>query len=207
MKKILLILLFIIPAGLYAQQAEVQQAFEDFKAAMMNANSDEVLKMASSSSLDYYNNMLDRILYADSATVAKLPLIQKIGVLGTRARVPVDTLIGMSGKDFLQFSLNSSKQNAQQMQMLSIGEVMKVDDNIAQGQLSANGQALPMSVNFIDEGGAWKIDMESLENMSEGQLQMMMSQSGMDFNQFLKFALSQQGITVDNSIWQPMAER
>ena len=36
MKKILLILLFIIPAGLYAQQAEVQQAFEDFKAAMMN---------------------------------------------------------------------------------------------------------------------------------------------------------------------------
>jgi len=207
MKKLLTILILLVPAITFAQEEDVKNTFEAFKTAMSNGNSDEVLKLASTSSVDYYDNMLDMILYGDSAEVAKLPLVQRIGVLGSRARIPKDTLMDMEGKDFLQYSMDANKQNAQQIQMLGIGDVLVGDDNTASGQVTMNGQALPMSISFVEEGGDWKIDMSSLENMGEGQLQNMMSQSNMDFNQFLKMALSQQGITADDSIWQPLAER
>lgn len=207
MKKLIIMAVFFFPAALFAQEEEVKNTFEEFKTAMTGGNSGDVLALASSSSVAYYDELLDMILYADSSKVAKLPLIQRIGVLGTRARVPVDTLIGMEGQDFLQYSMNANGNNAQQMQMLGIGDVLVNEDNTASGQVTANGQPLPMSITFVEEGGEWKIDMSSLERMGEGQLQQMMSQSGMDFNQFLKMALAQQGITVDDSIWHPLAER
>ncbi|MCA6073801.1 hypothetical protein [Fulvivirga sedimenti] len=207
MKKLVLSLLFLFPAVLFAQEEEVKATFDSFKAAMVEGNTDAVLALTSASSMEYYSNMLDMVLYADSAKVAALPLIQKIGVLGTRVRIPKEDLIGMDGESFFRYNIDNNKQNSQQIQMLGIGDVMSVDDNTAQGQVTANGQALPMSINFVQEGSDWKIDMSSLENMSEGQLNQIIQQSGMDFNQFLKMAMAQQGMEVDDSIWQPLAEK
>ncbi len=207
MKKLVLSLLLLFPAVLFAQEEEVKATFESFKAAMVDGDTDAVLGLTSSSSMDYYTNMLDLVLYADSAKVAGLPLIQKIGVLGTRVRIPKEDLMGMDGEAFFRYNIDNNKQNAQQIQMLGIGDVMAVDDNTAQGQVTANGQALPMSINFIQESSGWKIDMASLENMSEGQLTQIIQQSGMDFNQFIKMAMAQQGMEVDDTIWQPMAEK
>ncbi len=207
MKKLVLSLLLLFPAVLFAQEEEVKATFESFKAAMVDGDTDAVLGLTSSSSMAYYTNMLGLVLYADSAKVAGLPLIQKIGVLGTRVRIPKEDLMGMDGEAFFRYNIDNNKQNAQQIQMLGIGDVMAVDDNTAQGQVTANGQALPMSINFIQESSGWKIDMASLENMSEGQLTQIIQQSGMDFNQFIKMAMAQQGMEVDDTIWQPMAEK
>ena len=207
MKKVIIIAMLLFPAALFAQEEDVRNTFEEFKSAMIGGNSGDVLALASSSSVDYYDNMLDMILYADSSKVAKLSLVQRLAVLGTRARVPVDTLIDMNGQEFFQFSMDAGGSNAEGLKILGIGDVLVNDDNTASGQVTANSQPLPMSITFVEEGGEWKIDMASLERMSEGQLQQMMTQSGMDFNQFLKMAMAQQGITVDDSIWHPLAER
>ena len=67
MKKVIIIAILLFPAALFAQEEEVKNTFEEFKSAMTGGNSGDVLALASSSSVEYYDDLLDLILYADSS--------------------------------------------------------------------------------------------------------------------------------------------
>ena len=209
MNNLLTGILILISLTTFAQSdAElVRKTFSNYKKFILEGKGVEAAKWVDNKTISFYDKMLNMSLYADSASVQDLGIIDKLTVLSVRHRVPVEELLPMNGRDFFAYAIDHGMVGKNSVMTIEIGEV-KVEGNFANGQMVSNGQKSPLYFQFNKEEGEWKLDITSLFPASNAGLKQMIESEEMTDNEFIFQTLEMlTGKTVSESIWQPLKKR
>ena len=187
-----------------ADEADVRKSFTGYKSSIMNGQGEEALGWVDSNTLEYYSNMLELSISADSATVNNLDLMDKLMVLTVRHRVPKEKVFSMSGNTFLIYAIDEGMVGKNSVMTLEIGEI-SVNGNSAQGQVVNNGIAAPLYFEFNKESDGWKIDITSIFGPSSAALKEAIKNFGQTENEFIFQTLEMlTGKPLDQKIWHPL---
>lgn len=184
-------------------QKLVQKAFELYKAALHDENGEEAIKYLDKTTLDYYTTILELSKNADSLTVEKQTILDKLMIFSVRHRVPKEELLKFDGRSFLVYSIKTGMIGKSSIANASIGKVQVKKGITAEGQFLVYGEKTPFKFLFNKEDGVWKIDITSLFPVSNKQFQKMADESGKGLNEYL-FSLLEMltNKKPDNGIWE-----
>lgn len=189
----------------FAQKSEeklVRKAFDNYKTAVLNKQGEQAVNYVSAKTIDYYSNMLELVKTADSTTIDRLQLMDKLMVLTVRLRIPKEEILKFDGKSFLEYGISNGMIG--NIANFSIGDV-KITGDTAKGQFMVGKEKAPFYYDFYKENGQWKIDLTSILAISETAFSAMIQESGQTENEILLLLLEKiAGAKPDNTMWQPI---
>lgn len=186
------------------EENQVRHAFDKYKKAILNDRGAEAVACVDSSTILYYNRMLDLARHADSATIENAGLFDKFMVLAIRQRTSREEIMRLDGRGLLQFAIESGMVGKNSVAGNSIGAV-EIDRHFAKGQLVTNGETTDVYFDFNKENGQWKIDITSVFEISEKVIREMYLQSGQSENEYLISLLEMvSGSKAGPEIWLPV---
>lgn len=208
MRRIVLSLAFILICyGGYSQEeGQVQECFENYKAAILDSDGKEALKWVNAKTLTYYSDILAKSLSADSAEVEEMTVVDKVTVLRIRMALTAEEIKKMNGEKFFLYAIEHGYVGKTSVERVDIGEI-EVKGSQATGTLVSRGKASPFSFVFDKENGAWKIDLTSLFPLSNQGVNMMIENGGYEEQEFILRilgSLSEEGQTPGLHLWQPL---
>ncbi len=186
-----------------SDEKEVNACFESYKSAILEDRGEDAVNVVSSNTIDYYKKMLDISLYADSAEVAGLNVIDKMTVISVRHRVPPTEIEGMDGRSFFVYAIKNGMVGKNSVMNVEIGEI-KVREGFATGQMVNNGQETPIAFSFYNEDG-WKIDLSSIFPSTNAGLEQYLTELEITDTEWILQAMEMlTGTPPGDDIWQPM---
>lgn len=185
------------------EQDLVHAAFEGYKAAILEDDGNEAVQFLDSKTIQYYSELLEIILNADSAKISSLNIMDKLQTLTVRALVDKEKLRSFDGKQLLAHTIEIG------MTSKSIGgsqlENIVIDKDFAKGQFSASKEEAPIYFSFHKEEGDWKLDLTSIFHLSTTVFHQMIKESGQNENEFILSILKPLvGNTPKNDLWNPI---
>jgi hypothetical protein len=159
-------LLFLLVSSIsaYTQKSEVKAvtaSFDNYKQAILNDKGEEAVQYVDSRTINYYGDVLEKVRSADSATVNRLDLLDKVMVFSVRHRATKEDILSFDGKGLLVYAIKSGMVGKNSVVNSSIGDVT-VEGTFAKGQYVSNGQKAPFNFDFYKEDNAWKVDLTSI---------------------------------------------
>ena len=220
--KILFLLFISISGGQFLQAQSVEQsgkpsdkpqgkdarkvaaAFKEYQSAILNDQAFKAIQVVDQRTHDYYQNMLGTILSADSLAVEALPLLDRMTVLMTRYRVPLDTLLRINGDGLFLYAIRNGMVVKSGVMNLSCGPVTVTGD-FASAQMLVNQELTPLEFHFYRENKQWRINLPSVFSVAQSGLQGLIASEGITENQFIQGILTTipGQITIPQA-WQPL---
>lgn len=205
--RITFLALFLIPTLVTAQQTEeqlVKKTFETYKSAILNDKGEEAVEQVDAKTINYYGDILDKVKTADSLTVDKFTLMDKLMVLIIRHRISKDEILTTNGKQLLVTAIKMGMVGKSSVMNNEVG-VVKVNGNFATGELLVQGQKTPLAFEFNKENGAWKLDLTAVFPAGEAAFRQMVKQSGEPENAYLLSLIElTSGKEPGAEVWVPM---
>ena len=201
-----LVLLMGMGSPLAAQDASaVAEAFETYRTAILASDGEAALGVVDAASVAYYGAMLDLALDADSARVARLPLLDEVMVIALRVRVPADTLRQMDGRSALAYGVAQGWIGRESVEQTRIGHVTVTGDS-AWAEVRSGGQVVPkLRFSFSREADGWRFSLGALQALMSDHLTLWAKQSGMTDAELVRamlLSVSEKPITPD--AWSPV---
>jgi hypothetical protein len=211
MKKLLLTLfigLFFIQVNAQEKAKKaVRNCFTNYKEAILNDKGQEAVEHLSVKTINYYNNILDLSLHADSNKMEELRLMDKFMVLALRHRTPIDKLRSFDGRKTLIFAIEKGMIGKNSVARNEIGEV-SIDKNKAEAQAIINNQPTPIQFVFYKENDDWKLDLTSIFSISSKGFEQLIKSQDKSENEYLLYLLElTTSIKVSNDIWKPIGDK
>lgn len=208
MRSILILFIFLVTIMSTEAQtndiADIKKIFEQYKSAILNDKAEVALNSIDNRSIDYYKGILSEVKKADSNKISTMSLMDKITVLGIRARATKQEIINMKGSDAFLFAIRNGMVGKSSVVNNSVGEIT-VDNNFAKGELLVKGNKTPIYFHFYKESEGWKLNLTELFSLGNSSLKQMFQESGKSENEYLLEILSLlSGKTLGYEIWQPV---
>lgn len=202
-----IVVLLLITSFCFAQtasQTAVVQAFENYKASILEDRGEEAVKYVDSKTIQYYGDILELVKTADSAKVSSLSLLDKLMVFSIRHRTTRENILSFDGKKLFVYAIKSGMVGKSSVASNSLGEVV-VDNNFAKAQFISNGKVASFYIHFYKEELQWKMDLTSIFDISNTAFTKVFEQTGQSQNEYL-FSLLEMitGKKVGAEIWQPV---
>jgi hypothetical protein len=201
-------LLFLLVSSIsaYTQKSEVKAvtaSFDNYKQAILNDKGEEAVQYVDSRTINYYGDVLEKVRSADSATVNRLDLLDKVMVFSVRHRATKEDILSFDGKGLLVYAIKSGMVGKNSVVNSSIGDVT-VEGTFAKGQYVSNGQKAPFNFDFYKEDNAWKVDLTSIFPTTNIVFRKLVEESGQTENEFLFSILERlTGRRPGDEIWIP----
>jgi hypothetical protein len=207
-KMFLVGMLFIAQQPCAAQSKKdiklVKRAFANYKKALGQGNGVEAAKGVDRNTLSYYNNLLKRSIYADSAEVQNLDFIDKLMVLTVRHKIPAGEIFQLERRDFFTYAVEKGIVAKTLAAGAEIGKVY-IDGNAAKGQLVSLGEVSPLYFYFNKEAGTWKLDLTPLFPLINKGFKEMLVQNGTTESEYIFTALQNlTGKPASREIWNAL---
>ena len=194
-------------SSLTSNEKLVRQAFENYKTAILNDRGEEAVSYVDSRTIEYYTDILDKTIYADSLTTSDLSLLDKLMVLSIRQRTASDKILSFDGKSLLVYAIKEGMVGKNSVANNEIGDI-EIVDAFAKGQLLHLGNPAPMYFHFYKEAGFWKTDLTALFPMATVAFDQMVKESEMEENEYLLMLLEMvSGETPKPNIWNAIKDR
>lgn len=208
-RTLLLLLVLAFTTLAHAQKKEeklVRKAFDAYKTAILNDKGEDAADLVDSRTIQYYQQALDQVRTADSATVRSLSLMDRLMVFSIRHRTPKEDILRFDGRALYVYAVQSGMVGKNSVAGNSIGEVV-VEGTFAKGRFLVGGEETPFQFHFYKEEERWKLDLTSLFPISTMAFQTMVEDSGQEENEFL-FTLLEKitGRKPGPEVWQPVLE-
>jgi hypothetical protein len=201
------LLITLVLASCSAQKTEeklVRKSFDAYKAALLIENGDEAVKYVDSKTLEYYSEILEKTINADSQAVNSLGIMDKLMVLTIRHHASKGDILSFDSKSLLVYAFNEGMVGKESVANNTIGKV-DVEGTFAKGQLLVNGVKAPFSFSFNKEAGTWKIDLTSIFSIGSAAFSKMVEESGQNENDYLFMLLEMvTGNSPKAEIWNPI---
>jgi hypothetical protein len=202
----LLILLVTITSDVAQtnDKVEIRSIFDVYTSAILNDQPEEALNAIDNKTIDYYKNILAEVKNADSSKISAMSLIDKITVLGVRARATKQEILDMKGSDVFIFAIKNGMVGKNSVVNNSVGDII-IDKNFAKGELLVNGKKTPVFFHFYKENDGWKLNLTELFSLGNVSLKQLVKESGKTENEYLIEILSLlTGKTLSYEIWHPI---
>lgn len=201
------LILFTTTISSVAQSSDkvnIKKVFDSYKSAILNDNADEALNSIDNKTKDYYKNILAETKSADSSIISSKSLVDKITILGIRARASKEEIIKMQGTDAFLFAIKNGMVGKNSVVNNSVGAIT-VDNNFAKGELLVQGKQTSVFFHFYKEKEGWKLNLTELFALGNLSLKQMLQESSKTENEYLMEILSAlSGKELTNEIWKPI---
>lgn len=209
MKKITFVLLLIsfIGFGQTEDEKAVRNCFSKYKKAILESKGAIAAQHIDKNTVKYYQRILDKSIYADSLSLAKSNILDRMTVLSSRHRIKEDELLKMTPKSYFTYAIDQGMIGKNGVMNVSLGEV-KTEGDFATAKILSGGKSTPMTFQFNKENGEWKLDLTSIFKISAMALKKFLSESETSETEFILNALSVIiGEAPSEKIWQPIREK
>lgn len=221
MKQILsTLLLIIIPLGFVTAQKsnnndeiidkkkatkDILKVFKEYKNAILSGNSDLAIKQIDKNSFDYYQEVLNLSLRADSTQINQLEVLDKLMVLSVRHRVPKANLLKMNGKELLTYSIDNGMIAKSTVEHIEMGEI-DINGEIAYGEFLINNQKTPLYFGFTYDQSQWRFDVTSVFEPTGFAIRKLMKMQNKTDNDVILMMIqsSTPDQKVEKNIWKPI---
>lgn len=204
----------LIFAGCTSRQDEkkmILQTFSDYRRFTALRQGSKAVQCIDAASVQYYNDLLPVILYADSATVHNLSYDRAIIVFSVRHTATVAEVREMNGKTLFEKLVKMGLVNSDQdewQKRYHIAVRMQDDEHAEVEFLDTAGKA-GVAFGFVKENDLWKLNIPSgLRFMPADVWAMLEEQSGLNRADLVAALVeSITGVPASTAIWQPMMPR
>lgn len=201
---ILCLCMWYTVAAQKSTEQQVQQVFENYKQALLADDGATAVQYLDKRTENYYTQVLEWTLHADSSTIAGMRFFDKMMVLLVRHRTNDDDLKQMNGRSLMIYSINEGMVGKEGMESNTIGKV-SVDGEMALGDFIIAGESSGMQMTFYKEDQVWNLNLTSIFDISEAALLEVVQQTGLSDNEFVMYMLQYvSDEAVDNKIWHPI---
>jgi hypothetical protein len=202
-------LLLLFPRITYAQSRDetaIRKVFDDYKYAILNDSALMALKTIDAKTKQYYVDILDKVKRADSSTVANISLVDRLTILGLRARATKDEVLAMRGTDAFLFAIKKGMVGKSSVSGNTLGDVT-IEQNFAKGELVTHGKKTPLFFHFYKESDGWKFNLTDLFDVSNMALKQILKDTNKSENERLLEILSAlTGREIGSEIWEPIKQ-
>ncbi len=162
----------------------VRAAFDTYtKAALAKDGATAQAALADTLSA-YYDGVRKQALTGTDEQVRALPVSQRLTVYVLRAEIEPAVLRDSTPADLVKLAIDKGLVGEQGITSLALGKVTVSGDKAA-AEVTTDGKVAPYKMEFLRQGGAWKLDLAPLMSLAD---------------QAFEGAAKQQGATVDEMI-------
>lgn len=201
------ILLAMIVSNTKAQNKDsaiVASVFNQYKNAVQTNDGALAYNLIDSNTVNWYADMLELVKTADSSTVSKLNLNDKLMVLVSRQTINHDSLNKFNTRNFFEYSINKSKGTINSGSAVQLGAI-EIDNGIAKAKVQATPQGDSIVMIFRYQDNSWKYDLTSIFDSTSQLLKKMIINIGISENEYALYVLEQiSGIKPPNEVWSPI---
>lgn len=187
-----LLIVLLLAIGTRAQsqdEAAIKKVFEDYKSAILNDKADAALDAIDTKTKNYYAAILSQVKKADSTSIAAMSMVDKITVLGIRARANREEILSMQGYDAFLFAIKKGMVGKNSVSNNALGTIT-INKDFASAEMMSRGKSLPASYHFYRETDGWKLNLTELFALGNASLKQMIDNSGKSENEYLLEILS-----------------
>ena len=209
--KVLCLILFlqiILACAVSRDEDKVIECFDNYKTAILNDMGEEAVTFIDSKTVDYYGELLEKVLYADRDVVMQESFINRLMIFRIRHSVQVDKLVKMDGIKLLEYSINNGWVGKDAVAGSVIKNV-KIEGDSATVELYKNDKRTGMSYKFYRENTQWKINLTSLFLITHYVLKQQAKNTGYDDEDAFIFDLIEgiSGKRVSKDIYEPLIKK
>ena len=183
-------------------QQSARQTFNAYKYALLNDLGPEAADLIGEKTLRHYDQLRQLALTADANDLKDLPSFNRLLVLAIRHNVAAPQLRKMQGKEIFAYGVKNQWVAKESVAPFELGTV-NVYGNYASAEILQRGNAIPWSIEFRKENGAWRINLlPLLERVSRERSAWLNTYQ--DENKAIVAIIEQMsGRKVDAAIWTP----
>lgn len=144
-----------------ALQEEIQlvkAAFTKYQMAVLSQDGYEAMKCLNQKTIDFYDDILDKVRYASKTDIKLLSDADKMQVLAVRRFFTEELIFDLTGITLCAASIREGLFSTQHLKAMSIGRVA-TKQNKAKAQMILDGKQTPIFFDFSKEDNEWKIDL------------------------------------------------
>ena len=201
MKKILsLSFSILIGISVLAQKEDIKaikNVYATYNKATANKNAEEALRCLSTSSVEYYSQILTLSKTADSVSLAKLPIIDMFMTITIKARTEASLLCAMNtGEELLRHALREGMT----------GDINPIKEITVEGDTAyatVKGTTALVSHKFIKESTGWKIDLTYSFSVLSQRLETITQEYQLPKQLLCIATLKRSAIEIPETIWEP----
>ena len=201
MKKILsLSFSILIGISVLAQKEDIKaikNMYATYKKATANKNAEEALHCLTTSSVDYYSQLLTFSKTADSVSLANLPIVDMLMTLTIKARTEASLLCSMNtGEELL---LNGLREGM-------TGDINPIKEITVEGDTAyatVKGTEALISHKFVKESTGWKIDLTYSFFVLSQRLDVIIQEYQLPKQLLCIATLKRSAIEIPENIWEP----
>ena len=204
-KKIFFLVLALITYNSsFAQESEeklIKKTFDNYKSSILNGKGEEAVNYVDSQTINYYSNILGKIINADSTIINSLGLLDKLIILSIRHQVESKDILSFNGQGLFVHAIEKGMIGKNSVNNNTIGDI-EINEDFAKGQLISSGQKTPFHLHFHKENNKWKFNLTSTFSIGEVAFKKIQEDSGQEENEYLIMLLEIiSGKKPDNKIW------
>lgn len=185
---------------------EIVKVFETYKKGILSGDSKMAIAQLDKNSINYYQEVLDISLRADSVQINQLEVLDKLMVLSIKHKVPKEELIKMNGLQLLNYSIdNGLIGNKNSINEVEIGQV-DINGEIAYGQFIVKKQKTPLYFGFTYDQTQWRLDITSVFEPTGFAIRKLVEMQNKSANDVIIAMIESTtpGIKVTKDIWKPI---
>lgn len=185
-----------------AQRQEIQAAFSAYRAALVESDASKIQAAATAESVALFERVRDLAASGSAGQIASQPLAVQMMVGSLRVRHMADSLSAMTTESVLQEAIRQGWVNPQTVINAELHEIT-VDGSKALAIFKVDDDRVDEPWLFINEDGAWKVDMTGSINAIDRALEQSLEDSQLTRDEFIIEALRDVlKRPVSRSIWQ-----
>ena len=185
-------------------EKEIRDCFTRYKQSILNTQGKVAVEYVDQKTIKFYDEILEQVKSARRPDIEQETFIVKMMILTIRHRVPKETILSMSGKELVIYSVESGMISKDSVAKLELGTVI-VNGDVASTTIVSDGIQAPFGFSFVFEGGRWKMNLISFLSVGEKALKVVAQQQKMSENDFIFFLMENStGKKPTASVWEPL---
>ena len=208
-RNVLLFLLLFILASCFDrnhERREIVKTWRIYRTAFANSIGTECSKYIDSASIRYYDHMLILVRSADSITVDRLKMDQKLQVLLARHMLSPAEIMRMNGKELFESLVQQDDGGG--LKETPNFEFTTINPKHAEARIIDSNGKRGLAVEFNKEYGIWKIDLPSISaQLGKSDWTEVIKETGKTEHEFLYAILElSNNVKPKNTVWNPIVK-
>jgi hypothetical protein len=184
---------------------EIRAAFNNYKSSILSKDGAKTIQYISENTVDYFEDILDKVKFADKETILGLSTADQTQILIIRRFFSKEDIFSFDGKSLYATSIDQELMGGQ-LNALTIGLVAVKGDK-GKAQMVVDGTKTSIFFDFLKEDKEWKIDITTTLIMTTRLIEMEAKEASVSITQYLIDMLQLKGEKEREQIWKPLEVR